>query len=73
MPFDLRQPLHVTEPFAELAANLDGHGLLHLLDDLLAKPMLGHPKFARARRRCRMVWLESELAVLRCELEAVAA
>jgi hypothetical protein len=69
---DLYQPLHATQPLAELTATLEAHGLLDLLDAQLAKPMLGHPKFAVGRRLCRMRWLESELAVLRWEFEAAA-
>jgi hypothetical protein len=69
---DLYDPPHVTEPLDELAANLEAHGLTYLLDELLAKPLLGHPKFADARRRCRILWLEAELSLLRDQCRVTA-
>ena len=72
MPPDLYHPSHVTEPFGDLAATLEAFGLLSLLDEQLSKPTIGHPMFAARRRRCRVPWLESELAIARGELEAVA-
>lgn len=59
------RPLTVSPFWADLCATLDAHGLMYLLDEQLAKPALGHPKFAAARARCRVTWLESELAVAR--------
>jgi hypothetical protein len=73
------EPTHVGGPFfglADLAAELEAHGKLHLLVELLSKPMLGNPKFAAGRARCRERWLESSLAVARlrrADLEERAA
>ena len=46
-----KNPTHATEPFAELRANLEAHGLEQLLDDVLAEPMLGHEKFRNVGQR----------------------
>jgi hypothetical protein len=65
-------PTHTRAPYfglAELAANLDAFDRLPLLDTQLAKPMLGNPKFALGRARCRARWLESALAVARIRLD----
>jgi hypothetical protein len=72
----MNEPTHVGGPFfglADLAAELEAHGKLHLLVDLLAKPMLGNPKFAVGRARCRVRWLESQLAVARIRLADLEA
>ena len=64
-------PTHVGSPYyslSDLAATLAAYGLLHLLDAQLAKPMLGNPRFAAGRARCRARWLESSLAVARIRL-----
>ena len=63
---DVRKPTHMTCSafWADLTATLDAYDIADLLDDSLAKPMLGHPMFAAGRRRCEMRWLRSRLAVL---------
>jgi hypothetical protein len=66
------KPTHTGPPYFGLgdrAAELEARGLLHLLDDQLAKPMLGNPRFAAGRARCRARWLESSLAVARIRLD----
>ena len=75
MPYDLHHPPHMTvTPFwADLTATLDAHDLMHLLDEQLAKPTIGHPMYAARRHACRIMWLEAELAVLRSYDLAVAA
>ena len=73
---DVRYPPHVGPPYyglADLAAELDARGLLLLVDEQLVKPILGHRKFAARRHACQILWLESELAVLRSYDAAVAA
>jgi hypothetical protein len=61
--------------WADLVATLDAHGLTPLLEERLARPALGDPMYAARRRRCRILWLESHLALLRHldELESEAA
>jgi hypothetical protein len=62
----------VTPFWADLLATLDAFDLLDLLDEHLQKvlvlPMLGHPRFAAGRARCRVRWLSSELALARRRL-----
>lgn len=73
MMVDVRNPTHMTcsSLWADLTATLDAYDRTSLLDDLLARPMLGHPVFAAGRRRCELRWLRSRLAVLEA-LELVA-
>lgn len=74
----LDAPPHIGPPYfglADLAAELEARDQLHLLDAQLAKPCLGNPRFAAGRARCRVLWLESSLAVARirvADLEGVA-
>jgi hypothetical protein len=70
------EPTHIGPPYyglADLAAELEARGLLQLLDALLAKPCLGNARFAPGRARCRVLWLESSLAVARIRLADVEA
>jgi hypothetical protein len=70
------EPIHIGGPYyglADLAATLEAFGLFHLLDAQLAKPQLGNPKFAVARARSRVRWLESSLAVARIRLADLEA
>jgi hypothetical protein len=67
---------HVGPPYyslADLAAELEARGLLHHLDEQLAKPMLGNSRFAVGRARSRVRWLESSLAVARTRLADLEA
>ena len=61
-------PAHVGPPYfglADLAAELEARGLLHLLDEQLTKPTIGHPIYRARRAACRVRWAESALAVAR--------